>query len=260
MSVWVDAHAHLDERKFDHDREEVLERASVSGVQAIVSAAVSLESCHATLKLAEHFPSVLAALGIHPQEVGDQLPNLDVLQAMLQSEKVVAVGEVGLDFYWDTTHKDNQREIFRFQIRLAEKKNLPLVIHSRSAHQEVMEILHTERVHVPVVWHCFAGDARELKEILKRGYFLSVGGITTFPKARRLRALLRNIPPERLLLETDSPYLSPQPRRGKRNEPAYLLHTAQCVAEERGTAVEEVRECSFNAFMEAFPGSRRFFA
>ncbi len=259
MNVWVDAHAHLDDRRFAHDIGEVLERASSAGIGAVVSAAVSLASCQHTLKLAGLFPQVLAALGIHPQEIQGSLPEIDILEDILDADKVIAVGEVGLDYYWDTTFRDNQREVFRSQVRLAVKKNLPLIVHSRSAHADVMEILGSEKVDIPVLWHCFTGGVTELKEILVRGYFLSIGGILTFPKASHLRDLVRSIPPKRLLLETDSPYLSPQPRRGKRNEPANLLYTANYLAEEWGMSLEEVREHSFKAFMEAFPASQRFF-
>lgn len=231
MSFWIDVHAHLEGEEFLKDREEVINRARNVGVEIIVNAATSFSSVQETLSLVKRFPSLYASVGIHPQEIGDELPDFSIVEEYAQEEKVIAIGEVGLDYYWDKDHIQNQKEAFIRQIELAEKLSLPLIIHSRESNGEVWEIIKEKVREVTVVWHCFSGDEKILQEALLHPVYFSLGGVVTYPKATHLREVVKKIPLSRVLLETDSPYLPPQSRRGKRNEPAFLLETASFLAQ-----------------------------
>ena len=158
MSFWIDVHAHLEGEEFLKDREEVINRAKNVGVEIIVNAATSFSSVQETLSLVKRFPSLYASVGIHPQEIGDELPDFSIVEEYAQEEKVIAIGEVGLDYYWDKDHIQNQKEAFIRQIELAEKLSLPLIIHSRESNGEVWEIIKEKVREVTVVWHCFSGD------------------------------------------------------------------------------------------------------
>ncbi len=242
MSFWIDIHAHLDDLAFQNDLSLVLERASCAGVSWILSAGVSYQSSLKTLEIAKNYASVYAALGIHPQEVRGRIKDLAPLELLLKEEKVVAIGEVGLDYYWDRTYVVEQREVFRAQIALAERYGLPLLVHSRQAESEVLRILDEEAVQTPVIWHCFSGDHLLLQKLVRRGFYLSVNGILTYPKAQLLREVIACAPREQVFIETDAPYLSPQERRGKRNEPAFLLGVARLLAELWGVGIATVQE------------------
>lgn len=242
MSFWIDVHAHLEGEEFLKDREEVINRARDAGVKIIVNAATSFPSVQETLKLVERYPSLYASVGVHPQEIGDELPDLSILEEYAQREKVIAIGEVGLDYYWDSSHIQKQKEAFIRQIELAEKLSLPLIVHSREANKDVWEIIKERVRKVMVVWHCFSGDEEILREALLRPVYFSLGGVVTYPKATHLREVVKNIPLSRVLLETDSPYLPPQSRRGKRNEPAFLLETASFLAQMWGISLFDLRD------------------
>lgn len=252
MSFWIDTHAHLDGQEFDTDREEVIRRAEEAGILRIINAASSLSSCQKTLRLTAQYPSLLAAIGVHPQEIKESLPDFSELEGFLSFPGVIAIGETGLDYYWDIEHIANQKEAFRIHIELAEQYHLPLIVHSRSSDSDLIEICRQRIKSVPVVWHCFAGDESTFLQALQMGYYFSLGGVITFPNARRLREFIRKIPYEKLLIETDSPYLAPQKKRGKRNEPSFLIHTAEYLAQLLSIPLEDLKEKIFQNYCDVF--------
>ncbi len=257
MTFWVDVHAHLDDGAFTPDLPAVVARAREAGVRVIVSAATSLESSEKVLELAHLYEEVYGCVGVHPQEVRGEGVDLSFLERFLGEEKILALGEIGLDYFWDTTYVKEQRAVFAAQVELAERYNLPIVVHSRRAERDVFAILTEKAKNIPVVWHCFSGDPMFLGEVLSRGWYISLGGVVTYPKAVVLREVARIIPLERLFLETDAPYLPPQTRRGKRNEPAFLVETATFLAHLRGEDPEDLRQHLFENFLQVFPRSFR---
>jgi TatD DNase family protein len=232
----TDTHAHLD--VCAEPAEVLVARAQAAGVERIVSVGSGLASCRETLAIAGREQGVFAALGIHPhQAAGEDAGRLDELRKLLGDERAVAVGETGLDFYRDYAPHDRQRELFERQLELAAELGKAVVVHSRAASDETAEAL--ERFEGTVVLHCFS--APELLPVaLERSYYVSFAGNVTYPSAEELREAARRIPGDRLLVETDSPYLSPQPRRGRPNEPANVVHTAAALAEARGEDAEEL--------------------
>ena len=223
----IDSHTHLDMPQFDSDRKLVIERAREAGLTALVTIGVDPESCRAALELAQANDFIYCGLGIHPHDARawDQSFRFE-LAKMLDEPKVVAVGETGLDYFRDLSPRDVQQRAFRDHIRLAAEKKLPLVVHDRDAHGEVIDILREEKASdIGGIIHCFSGDADMAGKCLDMGFFISIPGIVTFPKADQLRDVVRYAPMDRLLVETDAPYLAPVPFRGKRNEPAYVAYT-----------------------------------
>ncbi len=232
----TDTHAHLDACAEPAD--VVVARARAAGVERIVSVGSGLESCRETLAIAGREEGVFAALGIHPHQAADEAAGrLDELRELLGHERAVAVGETGLDFYRDYAPHDRQRELFERQLELAAELGKAVVVHTRAASNETAEAL--EGFQGTVVLHCFS--APELLPVaLERGYYVSFAGNLTYPSAEDLREAARRVPGDRLLVETDSPYLSPQPRRGRPNEPANVVHTAAALAEARGEDADEL--------------------
>jgi TatD DNase family protein len=226
----IDTHAHLD--ACADPAEAVVGRAREAGVSRIVSIGTGLDSCRETLAIAARDENVFAALGIHPHQAAEpDADRLDELRALLGDERAVAVGETGLDFYRDYAPHQRQRELFERQLDLAGELGKPVVIHTRAASDETAAAL--ERFDGTVVLHCFS-DPGLMPVALERGYYVSFAGNVTYPKAEELREAARLVPGDRLLAETDSPYLAPQPRRGRPNEPANVVHTVAALAEARG--------------------------
>lgn len=237
----IDSHAHLEMEAFDGDREAVLERAALAGIEAIVTVGTTLPDCEKAAALARLHGPVYAAVGIHPHEVGKaDAAARDALRALAGQEKVVAIGEIGLDFFYDHSPRDVQLQWFEEQLNLAEELDLPVIIHDREAHSETLGMLRAHEGRVRGVLHCFSGDAEMARACLEMGFYLSIAGPVTYKKSDGLREVARMIPPERILIETDAPYLAPQRYRGKRNEPAYIVETAACVAENRGLPAGEL--------------------
>jgi TatD DNase family protein len=229
----IDTHAHLDMPEFAADLPQVIEKAREAGVSTIMTVGIDLASCRKAIEIAETYPDIFAILGVHPHDaaqVGER--DLDRLKALARHEKVKAWGEIGLDFFRNLSPPAIQQEIFRRQITIAKELKLPLVIHSRSAAQETITCLREERGwQVGGVIHCFSGDARAAAQYLEMGFVISIPGVVTFNKAQGLREVVKGLPAEKLLLETDAPFLAPVPHRGKRNEPAYVsLIAATCAA------------------------------
>jgi len=239
----VDTHAHLDQEEFDADRGEVIGRAAAAGVQQIVSVGVTAASSAATVGLAQEWPSVFAAVGIHPNYCAQAEPgDWEKVRAWIGTPKVVAIGETGLDRHWDYSPFDLQQEYFDRHLRLMQETGLPVIIHTRESEADVMAMLRESRARGPLVgvMHSFVGDAAMAAECVALGMHISFAGMVTYKKSDALRQVAATIPADRLLVETDSPYLSPQPLRGKRNEPGNVVHTLKCLAEVRGAAPEEL--------------------
>ncbi|WP_334110355.1 TatD family hydrolase [Thermodesulfitimonas autotrophica] len=237
----TDTHCHLDDERYETDRAAVVARARAAGVTRLVTVGYDLASSRRTVELAAALPGVYAVVGVHPHDAAGVSPEyLEELRRLAREPCVVAIGEIGLDFYRDLSPRPAQREVFVAQLNLARELGLPVVIHCREALGEVYAILRREAVGLSGVMHCFSGGWEEARRFLALGFYLSVAGPVTFAGARRPVEVVRQMPIERLLLETDAPYLAPVPHRGKRNEPAYLVHTAQKVAEIRGISLEEL--------------------
>lgn len=228
--MFVDTHAHIQMHEFDADMAEVLTRAGTAGIDLIITVGYHQAANRRAVEAAQHHPQVFAAVGIHPHDAESYDDAVDEsLRAMAKQPKVVAIGEAGLDFFRNRAPRPAQFDAFRRQIRLARELDLALIVHDRDAHHDTMRVLEEEAAQA-VLLHCFSGDPVMAEEAWRRGYYLSIAGPVTYPKNEALRDIARKARTDRLLLETDCPYLPPQTFRGQRNEPAYLLHTAQEVA------------------------------
>ena len=238
----VDSHAHLDNSQFNADLDMVLERADQAGIKQILTIGCDLQSSAKSVELAATYAPVYAAVGIHPHDAPQATDQgMALLDDLLKQPKVVAVGEIGLDFYRDRAPREIQRQAFRRQIQCAKQARRPLIVHDREAHDEVLQILREEDAQAcGGVLHCFSGDLTMAKACLDLGFYLSVTGTITYPKNAALREVVAKIPIDRMLVETDCPYLSPQPRRGKRNEPAFVRFTAENLAEIKGLTFADV--------------------
>ena len=241
MMELIDSHAHLDGEKFADDRAAVVERALAAGVVKIITMGDSLESSARSVALTEEFDPVYAAVGIHPEEAQPMTAATDdQLAAWAAQEKVVAIGEIGLDYYWEKDEEKRalQRAIFVRQLDLARQLKLPVCIHDREAHGDMMKILKTEGRGLRGVLHCYSGSWEMAAELLKGDWYFGIDGPLTYKNAAKLPEIVQRLPAERILVETDSPYLSPMPFRGKRNEPAHVLYVAKKAAELRGESLE----------------------
>ncbi len=247
----VDTHAHLDQEEFEADRAAVIARAADAGVRQIVAIGCTADSSLAVLRLAGEYPGVFAAVGIQPNYCAQAAPgDWEKVIELARREKVVAIGETGLDRYWDYTPFDLQQDYFDRHLRLAQALDLPVVVHTRESDIDVVSMLHEANRRGPLrgVMHSFTGTAETTAECIALGMHISFAGMATFKKSDALRAVAAGVPADRILVETDSPYLAPQPFRGKRNEPAHVVHTALCLAEARGIdAAEFARQTTENA-------------
>jgi len=255
----VDSHAHLDQPEFDRDRDEVVSRAIESGVRRIVTIGLDATSSRESIDLAEKYPAVYATVGLHPSNADRYSDALMAeLRILARHPKVVGVGETGLDFYRKRATREAQERAFRAQLDLAADLGLPVVIHDRDAHEQVVGILDewiARQGKGPVrrgVMHCFSGDLRMAQRIVAMGFLVSVAGPVTYPNAKRLIEVVQSLPLSDLMVETDCPFLAPQPVRGKRNEPAYVRFTAEKVAQIKGCSLEQVA-------LQTTEGARRLF-
>lgn len=238
-----DTHAHLNDAKFDEDREAVIARAQDQyHISRIINVGYNHETIPTCLQLAETYDFIYAAVGWHPHDADHMRDeDLEWLEQLSSHEKVVALGEMGLDYYWEHAPRDTQADVFRRQINLAKQVGLPIIIHDRDAHQDVVRILREEHAEeVGGVMHCFGGDWEIARQCLDMNFYIGLGGPVTFKKADDVRELARQIPPDRLLIETDCPYLAPEPKRGKRNESGYVHYVAKKLADVRGLSMDSL--------------------
>lgn len=258
--ILIDSHCHVDSAEFDRDREEVLQRAREAGVRFMLCVGTGEPASgnfERAVRLAEIHENIFAAVGVHPHDAKtyDDEAEKQLINLARTSKKVVAWGEIGLDFYYDHSPREIQIEVFRRQIRVARDLNLPVIIHSRDADRETVEILIQEcsRTDFPGgVMHCFGGTAQAAIELMKIGFYISFAGNVTFKKAENLREAARVVPIDKLLVETDCPYLAPVPMRGKRNEPAFVAETARFLAEFKNVDLEELARATAENFFRLF--------
>jgi len=238
----IDTHAHLDHERFRDDLDHVIARAKAAGVWPVIEVGSDLATSRAALGLVRRYPGLLAVVGIHPHEAKTASDAaLESIRAMAREPGVVAIGEIGLDYHYDFSPRDEQRRAFAAQIGIAKEVGLPIVVHDREAHADTVAILKSEgAAAVGGVMHCFSGDWKVARTVLDMGFYISVGGTLTFPNATSLRDLVARLPLDRLLLETDCPYLTPVPHRGKRNEPAFVVLVAQELARIKHVNVHDV--------------------
>lgn len=238
----IDTHAHYDDEQFDADRESLLAQMQDAGIGLIVNAGSTVPSWDKIIKLTEEYQFLYGAIGVHPDEVGaldeEQFARMS---ALLDQEKIIALGEIGLDYYWDNESHDLQKKWFIRQLELAREKNMPVIIHSREAAADTMEIMKQYAAGMRAVIHCYSYSAEMAKEYVKMGYSIGVGGVVTFKNAKKLKQVVEEIPLSSIVLETDCPYLAPVPYRGKRNCSLYLPYVAEQIAELKGVTVEEVK-------------------
>ncbi|MDX8367615.1 TatD family hydrolase [Cytobacillus sp. IB215665] len=239
-----DTHAHLNAAQFDEDVVDVINRAKMEGVSHIVVVGFDRPTITRAMELTEMYDFIYAAVGWHPVDAIDMVDeDLSWIEELASHPKVVAIGEMGLDYYWDKSPKDVQKEVFRKQITLAKKVNLPIIIHNREATADVLQILEEENAEqVGGIMHCFTGSVEVAKKCIDMNFYISLGGPVTFKNAKKPKEVAKDIPLENLLIETDCPYLAPHPYRGKRNEPSYVKYVAESIAHLKGITVEEVFE------------------
>lgn len=237
-----DSHAHYDDEKFDPDRKQVIEKAFESGVGYILNAASDLDSSKMCLELARQFEGIYAAVGIHPHNVEKAGENaIEEIEAMARQPKVVAIGEAGLDYYYDFSPRTLQQEWFAAQIRLSKKLGLPIIVHSRDSHEDTLKIIKKEKAgDTGGVFHCFTGSLEMAKILLDNNFYISLGGAVTFKNARKAVEAAEYIPLDRLLIETDCPYMTPHPFRGERNDSSYIRLVAEKIALIKDVTFEEI--------------------
>lgn len=242
--MYFDTHAHYDDEAFNEDRDALLPCLNAGGVELIIDPGCDVKSSRAAIALAEKYSFVYAAVGIHPENIaGFSVDELGEIRALAEHPKCAAIGEIGLDYYWDAEHKDEQKAIFRTQLDMAQELCKPVIIHDREAHGDCMELVR-QYPGVQGVFHCYSGSAEMAKELLKMGWYLGFDGPVTYKNARKTLEVLEMCPLDRLLIETDSPYLSPVPMRGKRNDSGNLRYIVEKIAEVKNKSPEEIARTS----------------
>ena len=237
--MYFDTHAHYDDEAFDSDREELLPKLAKDDVGLIIDPGCDVLSSRKALELAERFDFVYAAVGLHPEELDKYSPeSFEEICSMARHPRCVAIGEIGLDYYWDASHKEEQKALFRRQIELALELDKPVIVHDREAHGDCLEIVR-DYPGLRGVFHCYSGSAEMAKELLKLGWYLGFDGPVTYKNARKALEVLELCPMDRMLMETDSPYLSPVPMRGKRNDSSNLKYVAEKIAQVKGISPEQ---------------------
>lgn len=249
----IDAHNHIHFKEFDADRDEVLARAATTGIKAMLAVGIDPVDSERAIAVSLAYPAVYASIGIHPQ-LADRYSFEDVMNLeSLACSRVIAVGETGFDLYRSPTTERLQRSLFEAHVELARKLRLPLVIHDRQAHEHTLAVLdETQGWNVGGVFHCFSGDTDLAMDVLDRGFHISIPGVVTYPNARKLMDVVRAVPLERMLVETDAPYLSPHPMRGRRNEPSYMARTVEEIARIKNVSPEDVAGTTRVTFQRLF--------
>ncbi|HUJ22356.1 MAG TPA: TatD family hydrolase [Bryobacteraceae bacterium] len=239
----VDSHCHLDDEQFAQDRDETIERARAAGIERMMAIGTGNgpPDLEAGIRLADRYPFVFATAGVHPHDAAKATPEtLDRLAELAKHPKVLAIGEIGLDYHYDFSPRPVQRSVFTEQLSVAARAQKPIVIHTREAWDDTLAAVREHGLPFGGIMHCFTGGPKEAEQALALGFHLSFGGIVTFPKANGVRQAAASTPEDRLLVETDAPYLAPVPHRGKRNEPAFLVETVRRLAEVRGVTADNI--------------------
>ncbi|WFA08503.1 TatD family hydrolase [Tissierella sp. Yu-01] len=247
--MFIDSHAHLDDERFDGDRDNLINSLKDNKIDLVFNIGADIESSKASVELANKYENIYAVVGVHPHDAKDVDKNyLETLRELSKKEKVVAIGEIGLDYYYDNSPRDIQRKAFKEQLNLAKELDLPVVIHTRDAMQETFDILKeaAQDGKLRGIMHCYSGSVEMAMEYIKLGFYISLGGPVTFKKSKVAKEVAVAVPFDKLLIETDSPYLTPEPYRGKRNEPMFVRYTAEMIAELRGISVEELAKATSN--------------
>lgn len=243
-----ETHAHYDDEAFEQDREALLESMQQQGVGYIVNSCASIENMDETIELTRKYPFIYCSVGVHPDDAGNMTQQvLDRVRSLCSYEKTVAVGEIGLDYYWDKALREVQKKWFRAQLEIAEQEKLPFVIHSRDAAEDTLAIMKEMKAGQMSggIIHCFSYSVEIAREYLNMGLYLGIGGVVTFKNARKLKEVVEYAPLEQLVLETDSPYLAPVPNRGKRNSSLNLCYVAEEIAQIKGISAKEVEQITF---------------
>ena len=249
----IDSHAHIQLSQFDRDRDAMLKRARDASVSCILVIGFDMETSLGAVKLAEEHTHIYATVGMHPHDAKDLTSDaLKIFCELATHPKVIALGEMGLDYYRNLSPRPVQKEAFEKQLDLAEEMQMPIVIHNRDAYMDILPILEARQGKIQGVLHCFTGDVELMHRSLAIGFHIGIGGIVTYPNARDVQAVAREVPADKLLIETDCPWLTPQFRRGKRNEPAYVRAVAEKIAELRGTSIETIGETTAENFQKLF--------
>ncbi|MGO1369887.1 MAG: TatD family hydrolase [Senegalia sp. (in: firmicutes)] len=238
----VDSHAHLDDKRFDNDREDLIKNLRENNIEFIINPGADLKTSRKAVKLAKENENIYAAVGVHPHDAGDMDENtIAELKKLAKEEKVVAIGEIGLDYYYDNSPREIQKKWFKEQIKLAKELDLPIIIHDRDAHEDTYNILKEENDEkLRGIMHCYQSSLEMSKQFIELGFFISLAGPVTFKNAKTPKEVASGVSLDNLLIETDSPYLTPHPYRGKRNEPKHVKHVAQMIADLKGISIEEV--------------------
>ncbi|MBQ3532639.1 MAG: TatD family hydrolase [Oscillospiraceae bacterium] len=244
--MFFDTHAHYDDDWFDEDREELLSSLPEKGVGLVVNPGTTVDTSRTAIAMAEKYDHIYAAVGIHPENCHDFTPqHIDVLRDLAQHPKVVAIGEIGLDYYWDSNpSKEFQQQVLRSQLALAQELDLPVILHDRDAHGDILAIV-KEFPRVRGVFHCYSGSVEDARTIVKLGWMLSFNGAATFKNARKAPEVIAEIPLDKLMIETDAPYLAPVPYRGKRNDSRYVHLVAEKIAQIKGLSADEVERVTW---------------
>ena len=253
--MFIDSHAHLDDERFDEDRESLIEGFEQRDIDMVINVGSDLKSSRASIELSKKHENIYAVVGVHPHDAQyAEEDYLEQLKELSKEDKVVAIGEIGLDYFYDNSPRDIQRKVFIEQIRLAKELNLPVVIHTRDAAQETFDILKeaARDGRLTGVLHCYSGSVEMAMKYIKLGFYISLGGPVTFKKSKTPKEVAAAVPLDRLLIETDSPYLTPEPHRGKRNDPTFVKYTAETIAKIREINVEELARATSENIKKLF--------
>lgn len=237
----IDSHAHLNNEQFDLDREYLINHLEQNGIELVVNVGADMESSRESVKLADTYDNIYAVVGVHPHSAKEMTDDsLKELKELTKNSKVVAIGEIGLDYHYDNSPREIQKKWFKKQIELAKGLDMPIVVHTREADIDTLQIIKEESEGLRGIIHCFSSDRKMLQEYLDLGFFIALGGPVTFKKTDELKEVAKIVPIEKLLVETDAPYLAPTPYRGKRNEPMFVKQTAKLIAELKGMTIEDL--------------------
>jgi len=251
---FIDSHAHLDDERFEPDREELIASLYENGIETVLNPGADLNTSKSAVALADKYPFIYAAVGCHPHDSKDMNDDtMNIFRELAKNKKVIGIGEIGLDYYYDNSDRETQKKWFREQIRLARELDLPYIVHDRDAHEDVFRIMKEEHYSgTRGILHCYSSSVEMAREFIRLGFYISLGGPVTFKKSKTPKLVAKEVPIDRLLIETDSPYLTPEPFRGKRNEPKYVRYVAEEIAGIRGVNADEIAESTKLNFRRLF--------